>query len=421
MAGSRVVILGGVHLCHNPRVLKEASALSNAGYRVTVLGGWSDSALKRRDRMMVEIEGVAGFRFVPVVDLTKGGLHAFVPRVSRKLGMLAAWLGLPGNLRQLGYAYPALREVAFKLNADLYIAHSEQGMAVGLDLLRAGRRVAVDMEDWYSEDLPPAARRTRPVGLLRRLECALLRRAAYATCPSVAMSAVLAATYDCPPPRVLYNAFPWADRDGLGTEVNDRRDPAVPSIYWFSQTIGSDRGLGDLLSALPCIEPKIEIHLRGRASPAMRVWLSSRIPEGWHDRVFVHDLEANDRLLARISEHDIGFAGEMTLCRSREVTVTNKILHYLLGGLAVVASDTEGQREVASAAGNAVLIYPQGDPRALADRINSLLASPDGLAQAKADARRAAERRFCWERQEPELLAAVEAALRVTQDRCTRY
>jgi glycosyltransferase involved in cell wall biosynthesis len=304
-----------------------------------------------------------------------------------------------------------MRKAAFGLDADLYIAHLEQGIAVGLDLLRAGRRVAVDMEDWYSEDLPPTARRTRPLKLLRHFERELLTRAAYATCPSVAMSEVLAATYDCAPPRVIYNAFPWADRDALGTELKDRRDRTVPSIYWFSQTIGTDRGLDDLFSALPHLKQKLEIHLRGHVSPPMRDWLSSRIPEDWRESVFVHDLEDNDRLLSRISEHDIGFAGEMTLCRSREVTVTNKILHYLLGGLAVVASDTEGQREIARAAGDAVFLYQPGDPAGLADQINFLLGSPDQPAQAKAAALRTAKENFCWERQEPELLAAVKAAL----------
>ena len=63
-------------------------------------------------------------------------------------------------------------------------------------------------------------------------------------------------------------------------------------------------------------------------------------------------------MLSRIAEHDIGFAGEQNYCRSRDLTVTNKILHYLLGGLAVIASDTAGQRQIAAQAGEAVRVYP---------------------------------------------------------------
>ena len=46
------------------------------------------------------------------------------------------------------------------------------------------------------------------------------------------------------------------------------------------------------------------------------------------------------------------------------------------GGLAVVASDTAGQQEVARQAPGAVQFYPSGNARALADVLNALLASP---------------------------------------------
>jgi glycosyltransferase involved in cell wall biosynthesis len=101
----------------------------------------------------------------------------------------------------------------------------------------------------------------------------------------------------------------------------------------------------------------------------------------------------------------------MKYCRSRDLTVTNKLLQYLLAGLAVVASDTEGQREVAEQAGEAVVLYPSGEPGALASQLNALLGSPERLSRAKAAALTAAEQIFCWERQEPVLLESVTRAL----------
>ena len=67
----------------------------------------------------------------------------------------------------------------------------------------------------------------------------------------------------------------------------------------------------------------------------------------------------------------------MKFCRSRNLTVTNKILHYLLGGLAVIASDTAGHQEVARRAVGGVRIYPSGNPEALANELNSLLSNPE--------------------------------------------
>jgi glycosyltransferase involved in cell wall biosynthesis len=316
------------------------------------------------------------------------------------------------NRWQLGYAYSALRRAAFARAADLYIAHSEQALAVALDLLRAGRTVAVDFEDWFSEDLLPQARAGRPLAMLRSLECELLLRASYASCPSRAMSLVLAREHACDPPRAIYNAFAWEDRALIDGERRDRRGACPRSIHWFSQTLGPGRGLEDLLAALPHVDEYAEIHLRGTPATGFEAWLWTQVPAGWRELVFVHPVVHNDELLSRIAEHDIGFAGEMKYCRSRDLTVTNKILYFLLAGLAVVASDTAGHREVAEQAAGAVWLYPPGNAAALAACLNSLLRSSDRLERSKHAALAAAQNGLCWERQEPVLLEAVGSALR---------
>src|SRR5262249_9499495 len=153
--------------------------------------------------------------------------------------------------------------------------------------------------------------------------------------------------------------------------------------HWFSQTIGPGRGLEDLLAALPQVAYPAEIHLRGNPVAGFARWLADRTPEAWRGGIFLHDVVPNQKLLSRIAEHDIGFASEMNFCRTRDLTVTNKLLQYLLAGLAVVASDTAGQREVAEQAGDAVLLYPSGEPRALAAQLNALLGSSERLVRAK--------------------------------------
>ena len=156
---------------------------------------------------------------------------------------------------------------------------------------------------------------------------------------------------------------------------------------------------------------EIEIHLRGNTSGAFEKWLATNIPEPWRKRVFIHPLVSNDELLSRIAEHDIGFAGEQQVSRSRDLTVTNKILHYLLGGLAVVASDTAGQKEIAEKANGAVRLYSSGNSATLANELNALLALPALLRSSRAAALATAESAFCWERQVPVLLESVKRAL----------
>lgn len=250
-----------------------------------------------------------------------------------------------------------------------------------------------------------------PSALVARCEAELLRGGTHATCTSLAMSRALADEYKVAAPKVVYNAFSWASRERLDGLTKDRSGGRRYSVHWYSQTMGEGRGLGDLLAALPHVAHDVEVHLRGALGREGRAWLDGRIPPQWRDRVHLHGLVSNAELPSRIAEHDIGFAGEMKTPPSRDVTVTNKILQYLLAGLAVVASDTRGQCEVAEGAPGAVFLYRSGEPLSLAAQLNRLLGSPDLLKTAKQAALTAARERFCWERIAPLLVESVAAAV----------
>jgi glycosyltransferase involved in cell wall biosynthesis len=413
---SKIVLLTGNSLCHNPRALKEALALARAGHEVSVLGAWFDAAFKARDLRLIES---IPFEFIPVLDFTVSGIGSaatrFVRRASKKAADVAHGLTGHQSPRQLGLGINRLVRQALRIDADLYIAHSESGLYVGWKLLRHGCRVGVDMEDWFSEDLLPEARRHRPLRLLQSLEKQLLLQGAYATCPSQAMSEALAGEHGCRFPTVIYNAFGWSERQTMDGKTSDRRNRDIPSVHWYSTTLGPGRGLEDLVAAIPLLVQDVEIHLRGNPTGGFEAWVTTHVPECWREKIVFHPLVTNDQLLSRIAEHDIGFAGEMNYCLNKELTISNKILHYLLGGLAVIASDTTGQREVARQAPEAVLLYPSGNARALAGVLNSLLASPECMRLAKAAALVAAQETFCWERQEDVLLDAITHALGTTR------
>jgi glycosyltransferase involved in cell wall biosynthesis len=409
-----VVILTGNHVWRNPRAFKEAEALTNAGFDVEWLGGWFDPTVAERDRLLLRNRK---WRFTPVTDWTAATPSA---RRQRQRQRIRRWLGLKRfkmfrweNASQLGYCIPELLREAVQRSADLFIAHSEPALWVARQLQRRGRRVGVDMEDWFSEDLLPEARKERPLRLLRELERSILSTAAHRTCTSNAMNSALMKTYACDPLEVLYNAFPWRDRAELDGQWKDRANRALPSIHWFSQTLGIGRGLDELFAALHLISMPAEVHLRGGLNAENRIWMNQAIPRSWNDRVFVHGLVHNDELLSRIAEHDLAVALDPDDPPSRNVTVTNKILQYLLAGLPVVASNTAGHREIAAQAPGAVFICDRNDPSSLAGALTDLLRSRDSITRARQAALSAAENVFCWERMGDRLVQSVERSLNV--------
>jgi glycosyltransferase involved in cell wall biosynthesis len=408
----RVAILTAAPLSWNPRVLKEAGTVACAGFEVVVYGASFDAGQRQTDE---ELADRHGFSFKSVLPVGEGGIKSRLlsiwTRIRTRAGVdLSRYLHIE-NAWQLGPGVVDLAKQARKAEADYYIAHLEQGAWVGARLLRSRWRVGIDVEDWYSEDLPLETRKSRPLQLLRAAERELLTTGAHSTCPSHAMSEALAKEFGCPQPTVIYNAFPWSDRESIDGLYKDRKDRRLPSIHWFSQTLGHGRGLEDLIAALPLLKREAEIHLRGKPASGFESWLAHCVPEVWRGRIKVQGLVSNTELLSRITEHDIGFAGETPLIRNKDLTVSNKILYYLLAGLAVVASETVGHREVAVQAPGGVFLYPSGNATALAARLDSLLESADALSQAKSAALAAAERTFCWERQERALLESINRAL----------
>ena len=405
---ARIGIVTGAHLCRNPRVVKEADALAGAGHAVTVLGPALASELVVEDAALAAGAGWVHRYAVDVRPEAGPGRH--VHRAVRRAAVEVRRRFGAERPEALGYGVRALLREARVLDADLTIGHQEVGTWVCARLLRAGRRVGVDVEDWYSRLPNEDQRAAVPVGLLRSVERATLGGAACATTTSRALADALAAAYAAAPPRVVYNAFPLSDRDGLDGRAVDRPARDRLSLHWVSQTIGPDRGLGLVFDALRLVEAPVDVHLRGTLSPENERWLRDSFPSERHG-LFVHGLVPPGELLSRIAEHDVGLALETTGTANHDLTVSNKILHYLLGGLVVVATRTAGQEEVAAQAPGAVAVVGQGDAEAMATAIRSWVADPDALRRAKAAALDAARRTFCWERQAPTVTEAAAAAL----------
>ena len=397
---AKILLLIGGHLSTSPRPLKEADALSQAGHDVTVCGFWFDPRLISRDR---ELLAHRRWTFRPYADYSSPGwrplLSRWKDRIRRRSasGMFKRWGGFSPAL--LGMETQAMLAAAQIQRADLTIVHSAVGLWVGKQLLDQGWKVGIDFEDWFSEDFSAEDRTTSPLDYLRDLEHRLIKECRYCLAPSESMAQALAQAYQTAPPTVVYNVFPLAERSTIDGQRRDRSSIGRPSLHWFSQTIGPGRGLEVLLEALSQLSADAELHLRGECSEKNRRWLLSRIPAGWREKVFVHSTVPPGELLSRLAEHDIGLALEQPEIKSRDLTLTNKVFQYLQAGLALVATDTAGQREVVKNFPSLGPLVACGDSRALAERLEGLCRNPSRLAEAKSASLKAAQERYCWEKE----------------------
>lgn len=411
MTARKILILSSSHLCRNPRVVKEATTLGLAGHAVTVLTVSTHARFEKVDR-----ELLAGLPFQrETIDYASGSsrvrLSSFLQRsgtwaarlLCRRLKIeLAQSLGPAGALLRRARAHPA----------DLTIVHTEIPIWVAQFLIRDGRRVAADIEDWYSEDLLFADRRTRPLRLLRAAEHFVLHHGAYASATSLSMSAALAETYRCPPPLVIRNTFPLQPR------ARCDRPPgrSAPAFIWFSQTIGPGRGLELFLAAWARTQHPSHLYLLGDERPGYARTLHGRLPASHRGRIHFLPVVTPEKLPDRLADFDIGLALEQRWPRNRDVTIPNKIFQYMNAGLALVTTDTAGQSEVMRAAPDSGLLLPAHETTRNAIALDRLLADPARLRRCQLASRAAAAAEFSWEHDSPRLLAAVDAALQSTRN-----
>lgn len=407
MRNKKIALLTLQHLSNAPRAQKEARALAKAGADVTVFGSWWNAERAVEDEQLARELCVD---FVPLVDLRPGAEATLIPRLRTRLAKEA--------IRRFGVAMPEafgtharqMLAAVKKLSPDLTMVHSEPGLWAGERLLKAGFKVGIDFEDWFSEDLLPSARRTRPIDAIAAAEKFILKNSAVSFATTDAMAQSLAKWADHAPGLLtIPNCFPWQDAPEDAGNL-DQRDPGAVSFYWFSQTIGPGRGLETLAEALTHLTGHWQLHLRGKLHTRAD-WFEDTFDEKIRGRVIIQPIVPNEKLPAHSTSHDVGLALEEPFCKSRDLTATNKIFEYLRCGLSVIATETSGQREVMKKCPEAGILIPSDAPVTLIQAMQACIDSPEKLASSKKAARSASQTVWDWQKFEAQLVSAVSHAL----------
>jgi glycosyltransferase involved in cell wall biosynthesis len=294
---------------------------------------------------------------------------------------------------------PELTKLASAKPADWIIAHTQPALPAAAAAAKYRKtRLGFDCEDLLSEMGDASCE------AMRAIERRYLPECQYVSVTSNCMAAHLMRTYAIARPAVLYNVFPVSLAKGL-TPPLARPAYSPLRLHWFSQTLGIERGLQDVLEACARLGEKVELHLRGHASEERKsVILDFADRCGVTKSIKFHPLIEHDEVLKSIGQYDVGLALERPDHQNYSRTVTNKVFSYLLAGLAIAATDTPGQREILDQVPTAGFLYPAGNPKVLAEKLGNWIDSPDLLLEAKQAAWDVARSRFCWDVEETKFL-----------------
>lgn len=409
LAGKIVCLVSSGHIGSNPRLVKEADALAQAGARVTVVATNRTSLpeVQERDNLIIGQNRWASIR-VEAGGRIKRAARALLQRLA---GLLFSW-GLRHDC-VAAWAYDpliaTLAATASTVPADLYIAHNLAALpAAHAAARRHNARLGFDAEDFHSGQMGTAPRDVAWTALIRQIEQRYLPRCDYLTAASPGIGRAYADAYGLPQPVTILNVFSRQD----APERPKDRVIRSPSLYWFSQTIGPGRGLEAVVRAIAASQSRPTLTLQGTLAAGYGDQLT-----GLADQLGVADrlnflAPAHPAELARLAaQYDAGLATEPGETINSDICLSNKVFTYFLAGTAILATDTQGQRLLAQEVPDAFEVLPLADHAQWAGKIDALLLAPQRLAVARASAWRAGHERFCWEREQHLFLAVVSKAL----------
>jgi len=389
----KIVLITSGQPSVNPRLVKEADTLAAAGYDVMVIYAYWNAWATFYDRELLQHK-----RWRAICAGGDPEQQPLIYALSRLFFRLLRSLHIKNDWATARSSW-FLAKTALKYPAGLYIAHNLGALPAAVKAARRYRaKVGFDAEDFHrqeSGDDPTAY----SFNLAQQTEDRYVPQLDYLTASSPLIAQTYHRLYKRPVTTIL-NVFP-----GWHCPEPGQNNAAPLKLFWFSQTIGPERGLETAIEAVALLATGAELHLLGEASPGYREELQSK----WASKGLApaalqfYGPVAPDELFTLAAGFDIGLAAEVPVCLNRKLALTNKIFTYMQCGLAVAASNTPAQQQLMEQFPLAGMVY--ADAAELATGLRRYDDNRDELLAARQQSRRAALEQMNWENESKKFLA----------------
>ncbi|MCC8425737.1 glycosyltransferase [Mucilaginibacter sp. UR6-11] len=405
MASQKVVLISSGQPSLNPRLIKEADSLCDAGYDVTVLYAYWNDWGTVFDRQLIPLKKWKAVRIAGDPQQQKS-TYLFSKITHRAAKYINRVTG--GKLfTNIAIARSAglLKEAAKKHRADLYIAHNLGALPSAASAAKLYNKVCgFDAEDFHRYETSDDSNNAE-VMLKTKIEDQYLPQVNYFTTSSPQIAEAYQQLYPQLKPVVLLNVFPKIE---TATKKVEKKGPV--KLFWFSQTIGPNRGIDDAVKALQLLnKTDFELHLLGKLPPGSEKFISSLIDSDIN--LQIHNPVPPDELAGFASQFDIGLALEPGFSINNNIALSNKLFTYMQAGLAIVASDTTAQHDFMTKNATIGHVYPKGDVGVMAAILRNYHQHSAQLANAQNEALRLAKQQYNWETEGLKFLAIVKQTL----------
>lgn len=339
----KIVLISTGQPSTNPRMVKEANALHAAGFIVTVLYcffiEWAQTADKKLlNKVQWEYQMIGGS---PQSNKT----IYFLTRLRFKIAnLLNRYVGnsLLFAERAQARCYDELIKTAKTLKADWYIGHNLGALSVAVKAAQFNHaKAGFDFEDYHrGENLNTTSYNYNRIVYLEKKYLLSLD---YLSAASPLIKEKINHNFPLLNTEIItiLNCFSLVQQPGFREKKGDK----ILHLFWFSQTISSQRGLETIIESLRLLNnPDIHLTLAGRLSDNFKAYIEN-IEDKIKKQIHMAGIIPPDDLPSFASQFDIGLAVELDMPQNRDVCLTNKIFTYLLAGNAIILSETAMQKK----------------------------------------------------------------------------
>ena len=338
----KIVLISTGQPSTNPRIVKEADVLQAAGFEVTLLYchfiNWATEADKNLLKDVAwKYKMTGGSPFQNKV------LYAFTRLRFRLARLINNYFGNKMLVaeRAQARAYDELLKAAKKIKADWYIGHNLGALSIVVKAATLnGGKAGFDFEDYHRGENNEATKEESD--RIIYLENKYVTQLDYISAASPLIAEKIGEHFPLQKNNIitLLNCFPLTQQPAFREkDITDR----CLKLFWFSQTIGINRGLELLIEAITALnDPDIHLTLAGRCNEDMLNYIKTHANDMF-DNIHFAGIVQPELLPAFASQYDVGIAIELSVPTNRNICLTNKIFTYLLAGNAIILTETAMQ------------------------------------------------------------------------------
>ena len=389
----KVCLVSPGHIASNPRLVKEANSLVNAGYDVRVVAGDTAPFVRPLDQSLLSSVtwtcDLVGLGTRPVYIWRK--LKQKLARAAFQFGVknihIAMWAHSPMS--------DSLAQAAIAQPADLYIAHCLAALpASAIAAHRHNAKLGFDAEDFHVGELAEISDNKLEIAIRDYIERTLLPSCDYLTAASPMIASAYRERYEVEIEPIL-NVFPLSEAPIKIEKINRK-------------------GIESIIYAMGQMKTPVDLYLRGMPTVGYTDVLTQLADQvGVSDRIHLLPSAPPSDMARLASNYDVGLSIELNQPLNRSICLTNKIFTYLLAGLPVILSKTTAQENLAKELNEAVILIDIDNSLGIAQSLDNFLSDPQKLFNAKAKVYKLVTERYNWDIEQQVFLKNIKKVLAI--------